>query len=116
MRITSLDDVVKLHQELTETLAKSLQPRKKQAVVSLEQLIAAKRTLHRETEAAVAVLERTKDAAIRRLDLKLQRQRERLARLEQEIAQVERAASPKVADGERPKRAKPGGKRGRGPG
>jgi hypothetical protein len=108
MEIKTYDDVLKLQQQFADQLAERLQLTGKSRPRAVEQMIAERQATVKESQKTIADLEKARDEANRRFDGELRRLRERIARAEADIGEIEktRAAAPKPA-ASRAKKSKP---------
>ncbi|HEY3148166.1 MAG TPA: hypothetical protein VGJ75_17550 [Dongiaceae bacterium] len=94
MEIKTYDDVLKLRQQFADRLAQRMRLAKKTRAPTAEQVIAEKRVMLKDSQSAMAAVQQAKDEAIKRLDGQLQRLQAKIAGLEGDIDEIEKAKRP----------------------
>jgi len=108
MEIKTYDDLLKLQQQFGERVRKGMAPATAAGALTPDQLNSANESMLKDAHAALAAAEQAKSETARRLDGDIARLQQRIAGLERDIGQIQKAqrADAKAApDAPKPRRA-----------
>jgi hypothetical protein len=107
MEIKTFDDLVKLQQQFADRVNKGMAPATSVGALTPDELDSAKRAMLKDAQTALAATQQAKDETAKRLDGDIARLQQKIAGLERDIGQIEKAQRAEVkATPDTPKRRK----------
>jgi hypothetical protein len=91
MEFKSYDEILSLHKEFAERLQKRVESLREELPKSGQGILSIKRAALKQAQEAGATSERTRKEVLKRFDTEIAQKRNEVARLTQEIAEIEKS-------------------------